>query len=114
MARILMPLSYANVITLDMPVLFLDSSLYLGTIYDEDYTAFLTEIEDDYHRAGVTATTKCIYIDDAPPSQLRIFSKRIATELKFVLNRFGADVPMALPYAVRLDDAKGVHIHRNS
>ncbi len=97
--RLVMPLLHKKVITLRGPTWYFDEGVFLDTIYDEDYGAFQRDDLHQYYKTWIDIRTTCLYINDPAFQNLNNYSKRIATQIKFVLNNYAAEAPVVLPYA---------------
>jgi hypothetical protein len=97
--RLMMPLPHKKVTTFRGPTWYFDEGVFLDTIYDEDYGAFHRDGLDEYYKTSIDIRTTCLYLNDPDFDDLVTYSKRIATQIKFVLNNFAAGTPVVLPYA---------------
>lgn len=101
--RVVIPLPYKSVTTFEGPIWYFDAGVYLDTISDDDFGAFLRDVEAEHYRAVIAKDTICIYLTELTTKDTEAAVKQIAGELKFVLNVFSAGTPVVLPFAVILD-----------
>lgn len=94
-----MPLLQKKVVTFRGPTWYFDEGVFLETIYDEDYGAFQRDDLHESYTTWIDIRTTCLYVNDPTFTNLRTFSKRVATQIKFVLNNYASQAPVVLPYA---------------
>lgn len=97
--RLFMPLLHKKVTTFDGPAWYFSEGMYLETILDEDYSALQRDKLEDHHKTYVNIRTTCLYIDDPIFDDLQEYAKRVAIQIKYVLNNFTINTPTVLPYA---------------
>lgn len=107
--RIAFPLLFKKVTAFPGPTWYLDESVYLDTIHDEDFGAFQRHPSDDY-KSPIKIKTKCIYIDDPEYTEFDTYTRNIATRIKFVFNNFTSGTPVVLPYAALINISSKVNI----
>ena len=102
--RIMMPLLHKEVEAFKDSAWYLGSGVYLDTIYDEDYGAFQRDDHlDDYYKTSLSIHTTCLYITEPQFDDMGVFTRAIATRVKFVLNNFSAGTPVVFPYAALIE-----------
>ena len=113
--RIIMPLLYRDVVTLEYPIWYLDNRIFLVTIYDEDYGAFLKTEEDDFYKKNIDSKIWCIYVNEPSFEDFNVYIKEMAIKLKFVLNNFSSGIPVVLPFAALISTKdENTHIKKLS
>ncbi len=98
--HIIIPLLYQTVSTFQDPVWFLDDSIFITVMRDEDYGAFVRDLEDEFYKSSIGPATRCIYVEPPKHKDLPTYVRTLAIALKFVLNHFSVSTPVVLPFAV--------------
>jgi hypothetical protein len=111
-SRVLMPLPFKSCTAFDIPTWYFDETSCLDTIYDEDFAAFHRDEVPEFYRGAIGVQTTCVYIIEPQGGNLEKIIQQTATQFKYVLNTFSADIPIAIPFAMLVAVDAKAHVQR--